>query len=195
MLFSFFEVFKIYRSTVYLYKDRYHFLRMTQISRHRLGQRIEKIGRELVEDRTGFLPEHSLTLRMLETVNDFPDDLKEQNVQVIPWGGGLYKDYDQTKYWQGEYVKEYKYTFLIPYQNEKTKVLQPFLCSLHFTKFWYRDEHLGRPELMGQANCNTSLHSEDEILEELAASGWEMAKDEEEWKIREIRTGRWFDND
>jgi len=156
---------------------------MVQLSRSRLGQKIAKIGNRLLSERSGFMPEHTLTLRMLESVEDFQEDIEEEGIQSINWGGGLTKDYDPTKYWSGEYIKEYEYNFLIPYQQPKTKEQRPFICTLHFKRMWYQEESLGKPELLGYAYCDTSRGSEKKVLEDLKASGWDLVKIDDEWKV------------
>lgn len=165
---------------------------MSTLTRHQCGQKVAKIGTKLALDRSGFLPEKALDIRMMEAVEDLPDDLAEAGIQSINWGGGLFTDYDSYKFMQGEYTKEYKYRFIIPYESPQKGQLRPFMCDLHFKKWWYKDEKIGSPELQGSFYCDTSRDSEKEIFDELASSGLEFAKKDGKWGIRTIKTGEFW---
>ena len=157
---------------------------MTELTRPRYAKKIEKIGNERIRLLSGFVPtESEITDRMMGMVEDFPQIAADEGYEVLSLGGGLHKDYDQKLYWEGIYIKKYRYDYLVPYLSPKNGEERHFQCYMHFSKEWYKDDR-GTPEMGGFLFCDISRDGDEELKRYLESNELVVVKSDNKWAVK-----------
>lgn len=179
-------------------------LESSKWTRPQIARKVEEIGWKLIGDKnegyTGFLPKNSAPnveddqhgKRMMCIVSDrdpecnlFVKEVKKKGIPIIPYGGGLSKDYDYAKYQEGHMVKEYTYKFLIPYISQRTNLVEPIMCSLFFQSNWFV-EGRGHDEMNSRIYCDSSRDGLKKTLDELASNMKVIVKEGDIFKIQSV---------
>jgi len=159
------------------------------LTRPKHARKVSKIGNRMLSYFSGRKNHESeITEQMMAIAEDFPSEAAMEGIQVISLGGGLSQNYDQEKFWQGWYTKRYRYEYLVPYVSEKTGDPRHYRCFMHFTKEWFREESMGRPEMLGYMDCDTSRDGDKKLEWDLERLGLvvEFDDDKRQWAVTDV---------